>query len=60
MYRAEPELLENDGEVTTNETYLKTHLPPQQVALLARVSSFVKWRSAGGFDEEPLTDGGDV
>lgn len=59
-YRAERELLDGDGEVTAQETYLNAHLPPQQVELLARVSPFAEWRSAGGFDGQPLADGADV
>ena len=59
-YRAERELLGDDGEVTARETYLNAHLPPQQVELLARASAFTAWSSAGGFDGQPLVDGADV
>lgn len=58
-YRAERELLD-DGEVVDRETYLNAHFPPQQVELLARASAFTEWRSAGGFDGQPLADDADV
>lgn len=59
-YRAERELLADDGAVIARETYLNAHLPPQQVELLARASPFTEWHSAGGFDGQPLADGADV
>lgn len=56
-YRAERELLDDDGEVIDSETYVNAHLPPQQVELLARASPFGDWSAAGGFEGQPLTDG---
>jgi SAM-dependent methyltransferase len=59
-YRAERELLDENGDVLASETYVNAHLPPQQVELLARASPFDDWRATGGFDGEPLTDGAEV
>lgn len=55
-YRAEHEIL-NDDELVAREEFVVSHLPPQQVELLARQSSFEQWSVSGGFDDEPLTDG---
>jgi SAM-dependent methyltransferase len=42
-YRTEQELLESDGNVVTRDEFVLSHLPPQQVKLLARQSPFEQW-----------------
>jgi len=59
-YRAEQELLDADGEVVARDEFVLSPLPPQQVKLLARQSSFDQWSAWGGFDREPLADGDSV
>lgn len=59
-YRAEQELLDADGDVVARDEFVLSHLPPQQVELLARQSPFEQWSVRGGFDGEPLTDGDGV
>jgi len=59
-YRAEQELLDADGEVVARDEFVLSHLPPQQVELLARHSPFEQWSVTGGFDGEPLAHGDDV
>lgn len=59
-YRTEQELLDADGAVVAHEEFVLSHLPPQQVELLARRSPFEQWSVRGGFDGEPLTDGDGV
>jgi len=59
-YRAEHEILNDDGELVTREEFVVSHLPPQQVELLARQSSFEQWSVSCGFDDEPLTDGDSI
>ncbi|WP_115865628.1 class I SAM-dependent methyltransferase [Halorussus litoreus] len=59
-YRAEQELLDADGEVVARDEFVLSHLPPQQVELLARQSPFERWSAWGGFDREPLADGDSV
>ena len=59
-YRTEQELLDSTGEVVTHEEFVLSHLPPQQVELLARQSPFEQWSVRGGFDGGPLTDGDSV
>lgn len=56
-YRTEQQVLDADGEVLVHEEFGLSHLPPQQVELLARQSPFDRWSVYGGFDGEPLTDG---
>jgi SAM-dependent methyltransferase len=55
-YRTEQELLDADGEVVARDEFVLSHLPAQQVELLARQSPFEQWSVRGGFDGEPLTD----
>ncbi|WP_458207373.1 class I SAM-dependent methyltransferase [Haladaptatus sp. NG-SE-30] len=59
-YCAEQELLDSDDEVVARDTFILSHLPAQQVELLARLSPFEQWSVSGGFDGEPLTDGDSV
>jgi len=59
-YRTEQQLLNTDGDVVARDEFLLSHLPPQQVELLARQSSFQRWSVRGGFDDDPLADGDDV
>lgn len=59
-YRTEHEILNDDGEVVASEEFVVSHLPPQQVELLARQSPFEQWSVSSGFDDEPLTDGDSV
>lgn len=59
-YRTEHEILNGDGETVSREEFVLSHLPPQQVKLLARQSRFRGWSVSGGFDGESLTDGDDV
>ncbi|SIR14881.1 Methyltransferase domain-containing protein [Haladaptatus litoreus] len=59
-YRAEQELLDTDGDVVARDEFVLSHLPPQQVDLLARQSAFKQWSVWGGFNREPLTDGDSV
>ncbi|WP_231186182.1 class I SAM-dependent methyltransferase [Haladaptatus sp. DYF46] len=59
-YRAEQELVDSDGDVLTRDEFVLSHLPPQQVELLARHSPFDRWSVSGGFDGESLTDGDGV
>ena len=59
-YRTEQELLDSDGEVVARNEFVLSHLPPQQVELLARQSPFEEWSVWGGFSNEPLTDGNGV
>lgn len=59
-YRTEQELLDADGEVVARDEFVLSHLPAQQVELLARQSPFAEWSVSGGFDGEPLTDGDGV
>lgn len=59
-YRAEQELLDENGDVVARDEFVLSHLPPQQVELLARQSAFEQWSVSGGFDGEPLTDGDSV
>lgn len=56
-YRTEQELLDADGDDVAREEFVLSHLPPQQVELLARLSPFERWSASGGFDGEPLGDG---
>lgn len=56
-YRTEPELLDAEGEVVAREESVLSHLPSQQIELLARQSPFEQWSVRGRFDGEPLTDG---
>lgn len=59
-YRTEQELRTPDGEVVARDEFVLSHLPAQQVELLARKSPFAEWSAYGGFDREPLADGADV
>lgn len=59
-YRAEQELLGEDGAVVARDEFLLSHLPPQQVETLSRLSPFEEWTVWGGFDGEPLTDGDSI
>lgn len=59
-YRAEQELLDEHGDVVARDEFVLSHLPPQQVELLARLSPFEQWSASGGFDGDPLTDGDSV
>lgn len=59
-YRAERELLDDDGNAVASETYVNAHLPPQQVELLARASPFGDWTAAGGFEGQPLADDAEI
>lgn len=59
-YRTEHEILNDDDEVVARDEFVLSHLPPQQIELLARQSSFEQWSVSGGFDDEPLTDGDSV
>lgn len=59
-YRTEQELLDADGDVVAHDEFVLSHLPPQQVELLARQSLFEQWSVCGGFNGEPLTDGDSV
>ena len=59
-YRTEQELLDSDGEVVARAEFVLSHLPTQQVELLARQSPFEEWSVWGGFDNEPLSDGDSV
>lgn len=56
-YRTEQELLNAEDEVIARDEFVLSHLPPQQVELLARHSPFEQWTVWGGFDRDPLTDG---
>jgi hypothetical protein len=56
IYHAEQELVDSNGDVLTRDEFVLSHLPPQQVELLARLSPFERWSVSGGFDGEPLTD----
>lgn len=57
IYRTEQELLDEEGTVVARQAFHLSHLPPQQVELLARQSPFAEWSVSGGFDGDPLTDG---
>lgn len=59
-YCTEQELRDADGEVVARDEFLLSHLPAQQVELLARQSPFDEWSVEGGFGGEPLRDGDDV
>jgi len=59
-YRARQELRDADGAVVACDEFVLSHLPAQQVELLARQSPFDRWSVSGGFDGEPLTDGDGV
>ncbi|USZ68462.1 class I SAM-dependent methyltransferase [Halorussus salilacus] len=59
-YRTEQELLNTDGEVVARDEFVLSHLPAQQVELLARHSRFEGWSVSGGFDGEHLEDGDGV
>ncbi len=59
-YRTEQELRTPDGDVVARDEFVLSHLPPQQVELLARQSPFDGWTAWGGFGREPLADGADV
>ena len=59
-YRTEQELLDSDGEVVARDEFVLSHLPAQQVELLARQSPFNQWSVRGGFDGDPLEDGDSV
>ncbi|MEF8853779.1 MAG: hypothetical protein V5A44_13195 [Haloarculaceae archaeon] len=48
------------ADEVAREEFLLSHLPPQQVELLARQSPFEEWAAFGGFDRTPLADGADV
>lgn len=56
-YRTEQELLDSDGGVVAHDEFILSHLPPQQIELLARQSPFERWSVWGGFNGEPLTNG---
>lgn len=58
-YRTEHEILDGD-DVVAREEFVLSHLPPQQVELLARQSPFGTWSVSGGFDGTPLEDGDGV
>ena len=57
IYRTEQELLDADDEVVAHDEFVLSHLPPQQVELLARQSPFEQWSVRGGFEGEALTAG---
>ncbi|SEW21756.1 class I SAM-dependent methyltransferase [Halobacterium jilantaiense] len=59
-YRTEQELRDAGGEVVARDEFVLSHLPAQQVELLARQSPFTEWTVNGGFDGQPLGDGDDV
>lgn len=59
-YRTKQELLDADGDVVAHDEFVLSHLPPQQIELLARQSPFERWSVCGGFNGEPLTDGDSV
>ncbi|WP_423743562.1 class I SAM-dependent methyltransferase (plasmid) [Haladaptatus sp. SPP-AMP-3] len=59
-YRTEQELVDSDGKVLSRDEFVLSHLPPQQIELLARHSPFDRWSVSGGFDGEPLADGDSV
>jgi SAM-dependent methyltransferase len=59
-YRTEQELVTPDGDVVVHDEFVLSHLPPQQVELLARQSPFERWSAWGGFNGEPLTNGDSV
>ena len=59
-YRTEQELRTPGGELVARDEFFLSHLPPQQVELLARQSPFDEWSVFGGFDGEPLADGADL
>lgn len=59
-YLTEQELIDPDGDVVAHNEFVLSHLPPQQVELLACQSSFEQWSVWGGFSREPLTNGDGV
>lgn len=59
-YCTEYEILDDNGELVAREEFVVSHLPPQQVELLARQSSFEQWSVSGGFDNESLSDGDSI
>lgn len=59
-YRAEQEVLDAEGELVARDEFVLSHLPAQQVELLARLSPFDRWSVSGGFEGEPLADGDDI
>lgn len=59
-YRTEQEVRDDDGALVARETFVLSHLPPQQVEVLARHSPFRSWSVTGDFTEEPLADGHSV
>lgn len=56
-YRTEHEIRTPDDELVTRESFVVSHLPPQQVELLARHSSFSQWSVTGEFTDDPLESG---
>ena len=59
-YRTEQEIRTPDGEVVARDEFVLSHLPPQQIELLARHSPFAEWSATSDFDSDPLEDGADV
>ena len=59
-YRTEQELVDGNGEVVARDEFVLSHMPAQQVELLARQSPFQEWSVSSGFDGEPLGDGDGV
>ena len=59
-YRTEQEIHTPDGEVVARGEFVLSHLPPQQIELLARQSPFAEWSATSDFDGDPLEDGADV
>ena len=56
-YRTEQELRDANDEVVAHDKFVLSHLPPQQVELLARQSPFEQWSVRSGFEGEALTAG---
>lgn len=59
-YRTEQEVRDETGAVVARATFVLSHLPAQQVELLARHSPFRSWSATGDFTDEPLVDGHSV
>ncbi|GAB3684685.1 hypothetical protein GCM10028857_14010 [Salinarchaeum chitinilyticum] len=60
IVEVENELRAPDGAIVHETSHRISHLPFQQVELLARNSPFESWSVDGGFEEKPLEDGDTV
>lgn len=56
-YRTEYQIRDDNGNVVAHEEFMLSHLPVEQIELLARLSPFDTWSVAGGFDTDRVTDG---